>query len=94
MKSLERRIETLEEAAGGLPCKKPGHNDLFLFVIKYSEKELNAETQAKIDSIRACPKCKNELVILLMHFGTAAEETASIERERPSINFVFGEERQ
>lgn len=59
-KALDRRIRKLERAAGGLPCQKPGHNELFLFVQQFDRDELDAKDQAKIQSIRECEKCKKQ----------------------------------
>lgn len=90
-RALERRIKKLEQAASGLPCKKPEHNDLLLFVMKRDQEAPDAETQAKIDSIRACAKCKDKLVVIFMNFGTDPEQPA--EAKPKSFDLVYGEDR-
>src|SRR4051794_36567520 len=95
-RALEKRIRKLEKAAGGLPCNKPGHNDLFVFIQKRDGSAISSEDQARIDSIRACEKCKNKLVIFMMIFGQETPEQVMEQKPqqpRPqSFNFIYGEE--
>jgi hypothetical protein len=93
-RALERRLAKLEKAAGGLPCKKPGHDDLFLFIKKYHEDEINAQEQARIDSIRACDRCKDKLVVVMMLYGRETPEQVIEQRanEPKALDFIFGEE--
>jgi hypothetical protein len=69
MKAIERRIEKLEAKLPSLPCKKPGHDQLFIFVKRYGEDD--TEVDAKIEEIRNCRRCKDKTVVVLQHFGSA-----------------------
>jgi hypothetical protein len=55
--SLERRIRRLENFVG---CPNPEHTSGVLFV----GAEPTAEDQARIDSMHACPKCRNKQPII------------------------------
>ena len=88
--ALERRLRKLEQAAGALPCQKPGHDGLFLFIHKHGDEHLNAEMQAKIQSIRNCERCKDKPVVSLMIFG---EETNPPQKPKDGgFEFNLGEQ--
>ena len=92
-RTLERRIKKLEKAAGGIPCNKPGHNSLFVFIQQRDGSAISPDEQARIDSIRACDKCKDKLVIFLMIFGRETPEQVMEQKPQARVvDFVFGEE--
>lgn len=69
--SIETRLRQLEARADHLPCDKPGHDGLFLFIKNGTE--LDTETDAKIRAIRECERCKDKSLIVYL-FGTEAQE--------------------
>ena len=81
---IETRLRQLEARFGHLPCDKPGHDDLFVFVALCGEPDSEAETQAKIKSIRECERCKDKLVVVIMHLGNASQPA-------PELGAVAGE---
>lgn len=85
MKTIERRIEKLEARLPGLPCKKPGHDRLFIFIKRYGQDSSEVDTQ--IANIRQCARCKDKLVVVLQHFAGASQEAQ--DAESSPINFSF-----
>jgi len=93
--SIEKRLRLLETRAGHLPCDKPGHDGLFLFIKNGSE--LDTETDAKIRAIRDCKRCTDKSVIVYL-FGTQGHEqkpavpvgTDGLRLESKSFTMVFG----
>jgi hypothetical protein len=67
VKAVEKRIEKREENLPALPCRKPGHDGLFIFVKRDDEND--AEIDAKIADIRRCARCKDKQVVALQHFS-------------------------
>ena len=88
MKGLARRVTKLEHEVPGLPRTKPGHDKLFVFVQRYSLQDREVEEQ--IQSIRECERCKDKLVVVIMHFGNASR-LAPAQPERSNLTFEIGE---
>ena len=88
MRTVEKRIEKLEANVPDLPCKKPGHENLFLFVKRYGYD--NSEIEDQIAEIRSCPRCKDKQIVVLQRFAGASEQQQASEEPEP-INIIIGE---
>ena len=72
--ALEKRIRKLEQTAGGLPRKKPGHESLRFFVTVPESGELRPEDAALLKSICECKRCKEKQAVKIIQFGQEPEE--------------------
>ena len=93
MRALERRIQKLDKQVAQLPCPKPGHDDLSIVIVRPEDNgRPNAQDQARIDSIRACERCKDKMLVFIMHFGRLApapiDVTPQPQHEPAPVNFI------
>jgi len=79
-----------------LRCNKPGHDRFMLFLVTDKDGNPTPEDQATIDSVRACEKCKDKMIVMI--FGYAAGEAAGLEKqpepkpEPPVFEMDFGKQ--
>ena len=98
MRAIEQHIDRLDKNVSQLPCDKPEHGELSVFLDFGDERINDAENQARIESIRACPRCRDTVVIFFMQFGKPLEpapiDVTPAPRHEPApinfVNFNFG----
>jgi hypothetical protein len=98
MKSLERRIQKIEELLPQLPCPNPEHAALRIFVYGVTP-EQDRQNDELVESIKNCEYCKAREATSkgpsIIKFGRFANSNADAPptppAQRPNVQFIIGD---
>jgi hypothetical protein len=86
--ALEKRINKLEKAMPGRPCRKKEHSKFQVFIYGMTP-ERDRENDRIIESIRQCKQCGQREIVTFNHFGSYQPQIQPEPEPQFTLNISF-----